>query len=117
MKAAYIFLADGFEDMEALCTVDILRRGLVPVKTVSIYPGRKTVESAHAVKVSADLLERQKAELRRRHRKTFYINDREKAAIEEYCERFGVSSKAALYREAIMDKVLTALEENHPTLF
>ena len=67
--------------------------------------------------VDPDFLERQRQALRRRHRKTFHINDREKAAIDEFCERFGVSSRAALFREAIMDKVLTALDENHPTLF
>ena len=55
MKAAYIFLADGFEDMEALCTVDILRRGGVPVRTVSIYDERWLVESAHALSVEADI--------------------------------------------------------------
>ena len=32
----YIFLADGFEEIEALAVVDILRRAEVPVKTVSI---------------------------------------------------------------------------------
>ena len=67
--------------------------------------------------VDPDFLERQKLALRRRHRKTFHINDREKAAIDEFCDRFGVKSRAALFREAIMDKVLTALDENHPTLF
>ena len=55
MKASYIFLADGFEDMEALCTVDILRRGGVPVKTVSIYEDRWSVESSHGVVVEADM--------------------------------------------------------------
>ncbi|MBR6054428.1 MAG: DJ-1/PfpI family protein [Bacteroidales bacterium] len=55
MKEAYLFLADGFEDMEALCTVDILRRGGVPVRTVSIYDDRWTVESSHSVSVDADM--------------------------------------------------------------
>lgn len=55
MKSAFVFFADGFEDMEALCTVDILRRGEVPVRTVSIYDDRWTVESSHSVSVDADL--------------------------------------------------------------
>ena len=37
MKGVYIFLADGFEVSEALTTVNMLRRGGVNVKTVSIY--------------------------------------------------------------------------------
>ena len=37
MKGVYIFLANGFEEMEALAPLDILRRGGVDVKTVSIH--------------------------------------------------------------------------------
>jgi hypothetical protein len=39
------------------------------------------------------------------------------AAINRYCEQFRVNSKASLYREAIMEKVLSELDDNHPTLF
>ena len=41
MKGVYIFLANGFEGIEALATLDVLRRGGVDVKTVSI--DRKSV--------------------------------------------------------------------------
>lgn len=55
MAKAYVFLADGFEDIEALAPVDILRRGGIDVKTVSISES-ELVKSAHGVKVKADLL-------------------------------------------------------------
>ncbi len=55
MKGAYIFLADGFEDIEALGTLDILRRGGVPSTTVSIT-GQPKVTSAHGVTVLAECL-------------------------------------------------------------
>lgn len=55
MAKAYVFLADGFEDIEALAPVDILRRGGIDVKTVSIN-GADTVTSAHDIQVKADLL-------------------------------------------------------------
>lgn len=55
MSKVYEFLATGFEDIEALAPVDILRRGGVDVKTVSIT-GSEYVESAHGVTVKADLL-------------------------------------------------------------
>ncbi|MBQ7470965.1 MAG: DJ-1/PfpI family protein [Prevotella sp.] len=53
MAKAYVFFADGFEDIEALAPVDILRRGGVAVTTVSINNGRE-VESAHGVTIMAD---------------------------------------------------------------
>lgn len=55
MAKVYEFLADGFEDIEALAPVDVLRRGGVEVKTVSLGSSL-TVESAHGVKVAADML-------------------------------------------------------------
>lgn len=55
MKKALIFLTTGFEEIEALATVDILRRGGVDVKTVSLT-GTKTVEASHGVQVVSDLL-------------------------------------------------------------
>ena len=35
-KQVYVMLANGFEEIEALTVVDILRRGEVAVSTVSI---------------------------------------------------------------------------------
>ena len=55
MAKAYEFLANGFEDIEALAPVDILRRSGVEVKTVSIGDSIE-VESAHGVTVKADML-------------------------------------------------------------
>ena len=62
-------------------------------------------------------LEKQKALLLRKNRHVLYFNDSEMAAIDEYCSRFKVHAKSVLFREAIMNKILTELEENHPTLF
>ena len=36
MKESFLFLAEGFEEVEALTAVDVLRRAGMPVKTVSI---------------------------------------------------------------------------------
>ena len=55
MKKAYLFFATGFEEVEALTVVDILRRGGVDCKTVSVT-GDCDVTSSHAVTVRADLL-------------------------------------------------------------
>ena len=67
--------------------------------------------------IDPEYLVKQKASMRRNHRKSIYFNSQELAAIDEYCRKFKVSAKSTLYREAIMETVLTALDENHPKLF
>ena len=54
MKAA-IFLAEGFEEIEALATVDVLSRGGISAKTVSVTE-KFDVEGAHGITVLADIL-------------------------------------------------------------
>lgn len=75
------------------------------------------VKRKNLPKVDPDFLEKQKSSLVRKNRQTLYFNDKEMEAIEEYCRKFKVSAKSTLYREAIMETVLTALDENHPKLF
>ena len=53
MKKVALFLANGFEEIEALATVDILRRAQIPVETISISD-EKSVIGAHNVPVIAD---------------------------------------------------------------
>ena len=67
--------------------------------------------------VDPEYLAKQKLMLLRKNRYVLYFNDSELAAIDEYCTRFGVRAKASLMREAIMQKILSELEENHPTVF
>lgn len=53
MKKISVFLAEGFEEIEALSVVDICRRGQIEVKTVSVT-GHKQVMGAHGIAVHAD---------------------------------------------------------------
>lgn len=55
MKKVYLFLADGFETVEALAPVDVMRRAGIEVVTVSIMK-RAEVVSAQSVTVVADAL-------------------------------------------------------------
>ena len=55
MAKVYVFLADGFEDIEALIPIDVLRRGGVDVTLVSTTEDL-IVESAHGVGIRADLM-------------------------------------------------------------
>ena len=49
----YVFLADGFEEIEALSAVDILRRANISVNTVGV--SGKEVTGAHGITVKADI--------------------------------------------------------------
>ena len=55
MKRAFIFLANGFEELEAIAPIDILRRADIPVITVSVSDS-KMVTGAHNVNLVADQL-------------------------------------------------------------
>lgn len=50
----YLLLADGFEEIEALCPLDLLRRAGVEIKTVALGESRE-VFGAHGVTVLADM--------------------------------------------------------------
>ncbi len=55
MGKIYVFLADGFEEIEGLTVVDLLRRAGAEAETVSIS-GSKEVCGSHRIKVEADLI-------------------------------------------------------------
>ena len=55
MSKAYIFLADGFEEIEGLTVVDILRRAGIEIRMVSIM-GKKQITGSHGITVEADEL-------------------------------------------------------------
>lgn len=55
MKESFVFLADGFEEVEALTAVDVLRRAGMPVRTVSISSSLQ-VTGAHGISVKADAI-------------------------------------------------------------
>ncbi|MBQ3795645.1 MAG: DJ-1/PfpI family protein [Butyrivibrio sp.] len=55
MAKTAIFLADGFEEIEALTVVDLLRRAGIEIITASIM-GRKNVTGSHKITVEADAL-------------------------------------------------------------
>ena len=52
-----VFLAQGFEEIEALAVVDVLRRAELPVKTVGV--GGKEITGAHGICVKADMEEKE----------------------------------------------------------
>ncbi|MDO5344340.1 MAG: DJ-1/PfpI family protein [Lachnospiraceae bacterium] len=55
MEKVYVFLADGFEEIEGLTVVDVLRRGKVDTVTVSVS-GKQLVMGSHKIPVMADCI-------------------------------------------------------------
>lgn len=51
----YVFLADGFEEVEAITSIDLLRRAELEVRTVGV--SSQTVRGAHGIPVVCDLPE------------------------------------------------------------
>lgn len=49
----YLFLGTGFEEVEAVATIDVLRRAEVELTTVSVM-NERAVEGAHGVRIEAD---------------------------------------------------------------
>lgn len=55
MKKIYIFLAEGFEEIEGLTVVDLVRRVGIDIKMVSISK-EKIVKGSHGIEIIADML-------------------------------------------------------------
>ncbi len=53
MKTCFLFLAPGFEEIEALTVVDLLRRDQLPVEMVSV-DGTEYVTGSHGIQVKTD---------------------------------------------------------------
>ena len=51
----YIFLANGFEEVEALAPLDILRRAEIDVKTVAV--GSRKIVGSHGIEIVTDIHE------------------------------------------------------------
>ena len=54
MGTVYVFFADGFEEIEAFTSVDVMRRAGLNVEMITVTPD-EIVKGAHSVPVLCDL--------------------------------------------------------------
>lgn len=54
MKKVAIILADGFEEIEAITVIDILRRA--EIKAVSVGLNKKIINGTHGIEIKADMI-------------------------------------------------------------
>ncbi len=55
--------------------------------------------------------------LLRNSRTSLLFNQREKEAIDLYCQKYKITNKSKFMRETIMTEVLKRFDEDYPTLF
>ncbi|HPG55552.1 MAG: hypothetical protein BWY47_00887 [Bacteroidetes bacterium ADurb.Bin302] len=55
--------------------------------------------------------------MKRSHRISFMLNDKEVDALERYIKKYKIKCKSKFVREALMITVIRKLEEDSPTLF
>ena len=77
----------------------------------------KSAKKKNSRKCDVSLLEKERKALRRHHRKVVFFNDREMALINEYCKSHKISSRSAMMRSIVIERILTDMGENPPTLF
>ncbi len=55
--------------------------------------------------------------LKRKHRQTFYFNERELSVFNQYCEKYKIKNRAKFMRETIVTAILKKFDEDYPSLF
>ncbi|MBO4570866.1 MAG: hypothetical protein J5699_02930 [Bacteroidales bacterium] len=76
---------------------------------------KKSKKSGRPVPVNLGLSGR--GELLRKYRKTILLNEKEVAAISQYCAKYKIRSKSAFIRNVVMSHILSEMDENYPKLF
>lgn len=55
--------------------------------------------------------------LLRSNRTTLLFNQREREAIDLYCQKYHITNKSKFMRETILTEILKKFDEDYPTLF
>lgn len=53
----------------------------------------------------------------RTHRISIVLNDREKRALDKYCDKYTIKNRSKLIRQTLMQNILKRFDQDTPTLF
>ena len=67
--------------------------------------------------VTVETMRERQVKLRRTCRKTILFNEKEMAAIDNYCKKYGIKSRSSFIRNVVISHILVDLDENYPSLF
>ena len=55
--------------------------------------------------------------MKRTHKKTVTLNEREIAALNEYCKKYRVKNQSKFIRDAVFNNIFKTYSDDYPTLF
>ncbi len=62
-------------------------------------------------------MKKKKERLKRKHKITVSLNDREYTVLKRYLKKYKINSKAQLIREALFKHILEQFDRDYPSLF
>lgn len=67
--------------------------------------------------LSPDFQNVNREEQKRVYAKTIMFNAKERAVIEQYCKKYGVTNVSAFIRETVIHRILEQMSQDYPKLF
>lgn len=92
-------------------------QGIKDIVMAKKTPARAAVSERARGTAKESLLQKDREKRQRRHRQVIYLNDAEWAAVRLYTEKFKVGSRSALFRESVLMRIMSVLDDCQPTLF
>ena len=83
---------------------------------IHVVTNKKQSKKTHK-EISAELLRKRQERLLRTCRKTILFNEKEFAAIDNYCKKYKIKSKSAFIRNVVISHILVDMDNNYPRLF
>jgi hypothetical protein len=78
--------------------------------TIAIFRQTKACQQVETKRIRDE-------KLLRRSRTSLLFNQREREAIDLYCQKYNIKNRSKFMREVILTEVLKKFDEDYPTLF